>query len=80
MDELLKKAGAWSAVDQFDARDIIARLRSKKQKPINANIENLQALRTKLKSGEYDGGDIMAAWIAIDVLIEQLHDSAGGVR
>lgn len=30
---------------------------------------DLSALRVKLKSGEYDGADIMAAWIAIDELI-----------
>ena len=32
--------------------------------------EELGFLRTKLKSGEYDGVDIMQAWIAIDELIE----------
>lgn len=29
----------------------------------------LALLRSKLKSGEYDGADIMAAWIAIDELL-----------
>lgn len=32
-------------------------------------VEGLRLLRTKLKSGEYDGADIMQAWIAIDELI-----------
>ena len=30
----------------------------------------LQLLRTKLKNGEYDGVDIMHAWMAIDELLE----------
>ena len=29
----------------------------------------LLALRTRLKQGEYDGKDIMQAWVAIDALI-----------
>ena len=29
----------------------------------------LQFLRTKLKIGEYDGADIMNAWLAIDELL-----------
>lgn len=32
--------------------------------------EQLQVLRMRLKSGEYDGAHIMQAWIAIDELIE----------
>ncbi len=32
--------------------------------------EELKVLRTKLKQGEYDGADIMKAWIAIDRLIK----------
>tara|TARA_R110000772_G_scaffold262274_1_gene381278 strand:+ start:109 stop:291 length:183 start_codon:yes stop_codon:yes gene_type:complete len=34
-----------------------------------SRIEDLKYLRTKLKCGEYDGTDIMQAWIAIDQLI-----------
>lgn len=30
----------------------------------------LQFLRTKLKNGEYDGADIMHAWLAIDELLK----------
>lgn len=32
-------------------------------------IEELEELSIKLKTGEYDGTDIMKAWIAIDKLI-----------
>lgn len=32
-------------------------------------IKELRLLRTKLKTGEYDGKDIMDAWIALDELI-----------
>ena len=32
--------------------------------------EILSVLRSNLKSGEYDGVDIMKAWLAIDELIE----------
>ena len=32
--------------------------------------EDLKLLRIKLKQGDYDGADIMQAWIAIDELIE----------
>lgn len=32
--------------------------------------KQLSALRVRLKSGEYDGADIMQAWVAIDELIE----------
>jgi len=32
--------------------------------------DDLKFLRMKLKQGEYDGVDIMQAWIAIDELIE----------
>jgi hypothetical protein len=31
--------------------------------------EELLALRDRLKSGKYDGGDIAQAWLAIDALI-----------
>jgi len=34
------------------------------------NKDELLFLRNKLKSGEYDGTDIMQAWLAIDRLIE----------
>ena len=34
-------------------------------------MSDLKAVRTRLKTGNYDGTDIMAAWIAIDEL-EQL--------
>jgi hypothetical protein len=37
-------------------------------KPMDDN--ELQFLRTKLKTGEYDGADIMHAWLAIDELCE----------
>jgi len=33
-------------------------------------IKELQVLRMRLKSGEYDGVHIMHAWLAIDELIE----------
>ena len=33
-------------------------------------IVDLLALRTRLKVGEYDGNDIMQAWIAIDRIAE----------
>lgn len=33
------------------------------------DIEKLKVTRTNLKSGEYDGADIMTAWLAIDELI-----------
>ena len=36
------------------------------------NNSDLKFLRAKLKAGEYDGADIMRAWIAIDELSEQL--------
>ncbi len=36
------------------------------------HIEDLLELKTRLKSGEYDGVDIMHAWIAIDELITVL--------
>ena len=32
--------------------------------------EDLQLLSEKLKQGDYDGTDIMKAWIAVDELIE----------
>lgn len=32
--------------------------------------DELKFLRTKLKQGEYDGVDIMTAWLAIDELLE----------
>jgi hypothetical protein len=35
------------------------------------DIEGLESLRMKLKLGEYDGVDIMEAWIAIDELIKR---------
>lgn len=38
-----------------------------------SSYDDLEFLRNKLKSGEYDGADIMQAWIAIEELIE-LHD------
>jgi hypothetical protein len=41
------------------------------------DTEGLQALRTKLKTGDYDGADIMRAWLAIDELLAMrsgLHD------
>lgn len=31
---------------------------------------SLKILRMKLKQGDYDGADIMRAWLAIDELIE----------
>jgi hypothetical protein len=34
------------------------------------NKEDLKLLRAKLKSGEYDGSDIMQAWIAVDELMK----------
>lgn len=33
-------------------------------------IDDLHALRIRLKSGEYDGADVMAAWLALDELRE----------
>ena len=36
------------------------------------NIEKLKETRTNLKNGEYDGVDIMQAWLAIDRLIIEL--------
>lgn len=35
-------------------------------------IEELEELRTKLKSGEYGGVEIMQAWLTIDRAIDQL--------
>jgi hypothetical protein len=32
--------------------------------------DGLKLVRMNLKSGEYDGTDIMAAWLAIDELIQ----------
>lgn len=32
--------------------------------------DGLKYLRRLLKSGEYEGGDLMRAWLAIDELIE----------
>ncbi len=32
--------------------------------------EDLKALRVRLKIGEYDGVDIMSAWLAIDELVD----------
>lgn len=37
---------------------------------IDLNNEELQHLRTKLKIGDYDGTDVMKAWLAVDELIE----------
>lgn len=37
-----------------------------------ATVEKLKFLHTKLKCGEYDGTDLMQAWIAIENLIETL--------
>jgi len=37
---------------------------------VDLDDEQLRALRVRLKSGEYDGVDLMKAWIAIDELIE----------
>jgi hypothetical protein len=34
------------------------------------DIEDLKLLKMKLKQGDYDGNDIMQAWIAIDELIQ----------
>lgn len=34
------------------------------------DTEDLKLLRMKLKQGDYDGNDIMQAWIAIDELVE----------
>ena len=33
------------------------------------DTDELQFLRTKLKQGEYDGADIMRAWLAIDEML-----------
>ena len=33
-------------------------------------VEELKALKVRLKTGEYNGVDIMSAWIAIDDLID----------
>lgn len=33
-------------------------------------IDELMSLRTRLKCGEYDGNDIMQAWLAIDELLD----------
>jgi len=38
--------------------------------------KELKALRVRLKTGEYDGADIMQAWIAIDDLISILDGDA----
>jgi len=38
--------------------------------PVALDDEELAFLRTKLKNGEYDGVDIMHAWLAIDELRE----------
>ena len=38
--------------------------------PTAERIEKLNALRVRLKTGEYDGNDIMQAWIAIDRIAE----------
>ena len=35
-----------------------------------AEIDRLTILKYSLKSGDYDGTDIMRAWIAIDELIK----------
>lgn len=32
-------------------------------------IDNLEYLKVKLKCGEYNGSDIMRAWVAIEELI-----------
>ena len=36
--------------------------------PVALDDGELAFLRTKLKNGEYDGADIMHAWLAIDEL------------
>jgi hypothetical protein len=38
--------------------------------PVALDDDGLAFLRTKLKNGEYDGADIMHAWLAIDELRE----------
>ena len=37
---------------------------------VNCSESDLKFLRIKLKQGDYDGVDIMQAWLAIDELIE----------
>lgn len=32
-------------------------------------MDDLESLRVRLKSGEYDGTDVMQAWLAVDALI-----------
>lgn len=44
---------------------------------MNEKIEQLRNLRVRLKSGEYDGTDIMAAWIALEEYAELLERAAG---
>jgi len=44
------------------------------------DAEALKALKTRLKNGEYDGTDIMTAWIIVDemikanALLQNVHD------
>ena len=39
---------------------------------MKTDTAELRALRVRLKSGEYDGTDIMRAWLAIDRLLDEL--------
>lgn len=44
-------------------------------------VQRLRDLRTVLKSGEYDGADLMAAWIALQeyaALLEQQDTNGQG--
>lgn len=55
-------------------------LNEKRKKLSNSSleIEGLELLRIKLKQGDYDGVDIMQAWIAIDELIKRRVYAAEG--
>jgi hypothetical protein len=44
---------------------------------MNEKVERLRDLRVRLKSGEYDGTDIMAAWIALEEYADLLERASG---
>lgn len=43
---------------------------------MNEKVEHLRNLRVRLKSGEYDGVDIMAAWIALEEYADLLEQES----
>lgn len=47
---------------------------------VNQRVERLRDLRVRLKSGEYDGVDIMHAWMAISDYADLLEQQSEELR